>query len=335
MIRDSDPERLADGREHPEREQVDLDEAKVIHVVLVPLQDRACVHPGGLDRRRVNQRVVRDHEPPHVDRGVAGKTLDLRSEVHQVTHRRVPRLNPGLLQPVLPRARLLVGRIGVVARSRLRARRTRHGVEAPRRGLLGLRVVRAHGLEVPERLRQRVDRVDPEPERLSYVSHGHLAAPRDDLVHHRRPVTAVLLVDVLQHLLAALVLEVDVDVWRLAALLRDETLKKQGLPGRVDRRDAQDEADGRVGGAATALAEDVAAAGELDDVVDREEVRREIQSLDDAELPLDLRAHLRRCRATVAPVHPPPGELLEPLLAGVAHRHDLVRVLVLQLIERK
>ena len=47
-------------------------------------------------------------------------------------------------------------------------------------------------------------------------------------------VAAVFLVDVLDHLLAPLVLEIDVDVGRLVALLGDEALEQQvaASPGR-------------------------------------------------------------------------------------------------------
>ena len=68
-----------------------------------------------------------------------------------------------------------------------------------------------------------------------------------------------LLVDVLDHLLAPLVLEVDVDVGRLVALDADEALEQQVRAARVDLGDVQAVADERVGGAAAALAEDAPA----------------------------------------------------------------------------
>jgi hypothetical protein len=40
------------------------------------------------------------------------------------------------------------------------------------------------------------------------------------------------------------VLEIDVDVGRLAALLRDEALEQQVVAFRIDRGDAEDVADG-------------------------------------------------------------------------------------------
>jgi hypothetical protein len=69
-------------------------------------------------------------------------------------------------------------------------------------------------------------------------------------------VAAVLLVDVLDHLLAAGVLDVEVDVRRLGALAREEALEQQPHADRVDRGDAQAIAHDGVGGRAAALAED-------------------------------------------------------------------------------
>ena len=64
-------------------------------------------------------------------------------------------------------------------------------------------------------------------------------------------------VDVLNHLLAALVLEVDVDVRGLVPLLADEPLEEHVDPVGIDRRHAQAEADGRVGRRPAALAENL------------------------------------------------------------------------------
>ena len=69
----------------------------------------------------------------------------------------------------------------------------------------------------------------------------------------------------LDDLFAPLVLEVDVDVGRLAPLGREEALEEEVRPRRVDRGDAEAVADRAVGRAPAALAEDVALARHLDD----------------------------------------------------------------------
>jgi hypothetical protein len=81
----------------------------------------------------------------------------------------------------------------------------------------------------------------------------------------------------LDHLLAALVLEIDVDVGRLAAVGRDEALEQQVDALGIDLGDAETVADGGVRRRAAALAENLLAAGIADDVVDGEEVGRIFQ----------------------------------------------------------
>ncbi len=96
-----------------------------------------------------------------------------------------------------------------------------------------------------------------EAQRLAHVAHR--AARRGSVITvaasaaRSRP---YLRVDVLDDLLAPLVLEVDVDVRRLVALARDEALEQQVHARRVDLGDAQAVADRRVGRRAAALAED-------------------------------------------------------------------------------
>src|SRR3546814_4842549 len=110
--------------------------------------------------------------------------------------------------------------------------------------------------------------------RLGHVADGGARA----VVDHRRgeagAVAAVFRIDVLDHLLAALVLEIHVDVGRLVARGRDEALEQEAHPNRVDGRDVQAVADGGVGRRAPDLAEDAAAARERS-----EEHTYELQSL--------------------------------------------------------
>ena len=58
-------------------------------------------------------------------------------------------------------------------------------------------------------------------------------------------------------LVAPLMLEIDVDVGRLVALLGDEALEQRVDHVRADLGDAEAEADDRIGGRAAPLAEDV------------------------------------------------------------------------------
>ncbi len=71
----------------------------------------------------------------------------------------------------------------------------------------------------------------------------------------------LVLVDLLDDLFAPLVLEIDVDVGRLVALVGQEALEQDFVLVGIDLGDAQAVADGGVGGRAAPLAEDVASRG--------------------------------------------------------------------------
>src|SRR2546422_11706575 len=77
-----------------------------------------------------------------------------------------------------------------------------------------------------EVLRQPVYLVQFKTERFAHVAQGALRPVADDSRRDRGAVAAVLVVDVLDDLLAPVVLEVDVDIGRLVALLRDEALEQ-------------------------------------------------------------------------------------------------------------
>src|SRR5438309_6456786 len=68
------------------------------------------------------------------------------------------------------------------------------------------------GVPAVRRLRQLVDGGGGEAERLANLADGKPGAERDDVGHHPGPLLAVLLVDVLDHLLAAAGGKVDIDV---------------------------------------------------------------------------------------------------------------------------
>ena len=91
-------------------------------------------------------------------------------------------------------------------------------------------------------------------------------------------------------------LEIDVDVGRLAPLGRDEALEQQVDLGGVDRGDAEAVADGGIGRRAAPLAEDAARARKGDDVVDGEEIGRVVELRDQRELLLDRRCAPFRAR---------------------------------------
>src|SRR5690606_28448609 len=96
-----------------------------------------------------------------------------------------------------------------------------------------------------------------QPQRLADLADGAARAIGDDGGGDAGAVAAVALVDVLDHLLAALVLEIDVDVGRLLPFLRQEAGEEDVYLLRVDIGDAEDEAHHRVRSRAAPLAQDL------------------------------------------------------------------------------
>ena len=289
-------QRAAQRRQHAQRQHVDLQQLERVQVVLVPLHHAAVGHGGVLDRHQARELAARDHEAARVLRQVARKA-----------HQRLRQPGP------LPRhARVRVQPAG--------AQRAQHFL-----------------LAVPPlvRARHRVDHAVVHAKRAAGVAQHAARSIRDDHRGQRGAVAAILVVDVLDHFLAALVLEVHVDVGRFVALLADEALEQRVAAYRVDLGDAQAVADGRVGGRAPTLAQDALAARELDDVVDGQEIRLVLQVADQAQLFLDLGGdrlgHALREAARGAGLR-----LLAQVGGGrVARRHDLVRILVAQLVQRE
>ena len=148
-------------------------------------------------------------------------------------------------------------------------------------------------------------------------------------------VAAVFLVDVLDHLLAPLVLEIDVDVGRLVARGADEALEQHVDARRIDRGDAEAIADRRIGRRAAPLAQDAALPGEAHDVVHGQEIAGVVEPLD--QLAARARSACGPCRGCstsfVIPANSgnPVGRSVRsggpgpPLAAGVSGRVETAR----------
>ena len=137
-------------------------------------------------------------------------------------------------------------------------------------------------------------------------------------------------------------LEIDVDVGRLAAILGNEAGEEEIAFFRVHRGDAKAVADGAVRRRAAALAEDFLflPAGEGDDVVDGEEVARIVEPGDERELfhkpVFDIgRNAFRISVLRITLLRSRPGEIFEMLLGGLAFRHRFVGIFVFEFAERE
>ena len=72
---------VLDRREHPQPEQVDLQEACVGARVLVPLADLPPFHRGRLHRDELDERPCRDHHPARMLREVPRQAADLAAQL--------------------------------------------------------------------------------------------------------------------------------------------------------------------------------------------------------------------------------------------------------------
>ena len=162
-------------------------------------------------------------------------------------------------------------------------------LEQPRKRAIQRQVTSDVG-RVPgvERLGQRVDPLGREAERLGHLAHCGARPVRDDRADHGGVIGAVAGVEVLDHLLAPVHVEVDIDIGQRARLV-DETLEEELVLDRVDLGDAQAVGHDRVAGAPPPLADDPALASELHQVPHDEEELGEVGAVDDVQLMGQLR----------------------------------------------
>ncbi len=137
-------------------------------------------------------------------------------------------------------------------------------------------------------------------------------------------------------------LEIDIDIGRFVAVFGDEAVEQQCMLRWVDRGDAEAEAHRRIGGAAAPLTQDwrIDPARIVDDILDGEEVSREIELADQRQFTLDRVDHLQR-HATgiifgrITAFSTPPGLHFEEFLRPHPGRVDLFGIFVTQLVERE
>ena len=281
-----------------EAEQVDLEQAERLHVVLVPLDHGAPLHGGVLDRHQRGHRLAAEQKAAGMDRQVAREVADLAGEGEQEMVGRVPGVEARLPERVLQRLREVAVMVGD---------EPRHPVQGGGR----------------------------QPEGLAHVADRRPGPVADHVGHHRGALAAILAVHELDRLLAAPVADVEVDVGRLGALPGQEALEQQVHVHRVDGGDAQAVAHRRVGGRAAPLAQDLALAAEADDFVHGQEVAAVVEILDYLQLGAKLPRYGRRRAPAVALARPGEGEPAQPLRRGVAVRQPLRGIAVAHLAQRE
>ena len=282
-------ETLAQAGQHAEGETVDLEQLERFQIVLVPLDDRALGHRRVFHRHQGMQGMFGDDEAADMLGQVTRETAQLADQGDDALHD------------------------------------ARIGIEASLAQGIGQRQI---GIGVRIGHAQLVELILGQAKHAANVARRALAAVADDRCRQRRPRATVFVEHVLEHLLASLVLEIDVDVGRLLAFDREEALEQQVAVLGIDRRDAEAVADRRVRRRAAPLAEDrlrpCACPG--DDVVDGQEEMLVTEFLDEDKLVFELASDLGRDAAWPKALRTLQGELAQMIDGTHAGRHQLVRI---------
>ena len=159
----------------------------------------------------------------------------------------------------------------------------------------------------------------------------------DDRRRDRRAFAGVAAIDILHHLLTPLVLEIHVDIGGFAAFFGHEPRKQQVVFQRIDRGNAQQVADNRIGRRPAPLTQDRrgAAAREPHHVMHRQKIISILLTPDEIELFVQQGEDAFRNAIPVAVQRILPDEMFQPGLRVPPRRHRLVRIFVSQLIERE
>ena len=289
-------ESAADGGQHAKSQHVDFQQTERFEIALVPLDHAAVRHRGVFDRHQPRQWPARNHETADVLRQMARETDECVDEENQACDLRTRGIEPGFREPL----------------------RQRFPVVPPR-----------------QRFGEPVELRGIEAECFADVTQRALRAIADDGGGEGSAVAAVFFIDVLDHLFAALVLEIDVDIGRLVAFPRNETLEQYAHARGIDRGDAQCVAHRRVGGGAAALAQDIFAAREPDDVVDGEKKWLVCQFRYQCEFVLYEFAYLVGSPAGKTLAQPFFGQQAQVRSRRVAGGHQFLRIFVAQTGERE
>ena len=291
-------EALGNAGEHAQRQHVHFHQPEFVDVILVPFDEGAPCHGAIVDGHGLVEPILGQHEAADMLREMARELEDLLDEMVEPADLGIVGIEASVDQPLL-----FVGR----------------------------------GIGAPHRAREARGDVFRDAQRLADLAHRAARAEVD----HRRgdagTVAAIAFIDVLHHLLAPLVLEIDVDIGRLRAFLGDEAREQQVVLRGIDRGYAEQETDDRIGGRAAALAQDrrQLGAGEADEIVDGEEIVSVVLLADQPELFEQQLAHLGIEAGAVAAERCPHDEMDEVAQRLPAGGHRLVRIFVLQMVERE
>ncbi len=242
-----------DRRQHPETEQVDLQEARVGARVLVPLAQLAALHRRGDDRAAVDQRARRDDHAARVLGEVPWQPVRLVAQPRQPA----PAAGQGAVARLVGDPLRDVRRVAPVDH-----RQPFLGRHRERRAVVGIveRRLRAAGLQPQRRLdvgrhaahrprlgpaRDPLELTRREAEHLAELADRAARPERRERGDQRRALAPVALVHARDQDLADVAREVEIDVRQRGQLLVEEAAEEQLVGHRVDVREAGEVADDR------------------------------------------------------------------------------------------
>ncbi len=129
------------------------------------------------------------------------------------------------------------------------------------------------------------------------------------------------------------VLEIDVDVGRLASFRRKKSFEEKIRACGIDGGDPEHEANRAVGGAPPALAQDALLTRDAHDFVDREKELRNLQLGNERELLFDLSGDLGRNPSRIASGNPLTHQTAQRIVGRFAGSNIVARKRVLELAQ--
>ena len=287
---------FAHAAEHAKGQDIDLQNAEGVEIVLIPFDDRALGHRGVFNRHQFIEPAAGHHEAADMLRQMARKADQLARQVER-------QAQPPIIgvEPQFADARVVQGAVG----------------------------------PAPHLAGEMADDIAGQAHRLAHLAHRAARPIGDHGGGQAGPRAAIFAVDVLNHLLAPLMLEIDVDIGRLVARLADETLEQGVGPFGVDGGDAKAIADCRIGRRAAPLAQDALLAGETDDVVDGQEIGRVVELGDQAQFMVDQHFDLGRQAVRITPGGALPGAMGQFGLHVAPAGGQFVGIFIAQRVEGK
>ncbi len=176
---------LLQACQHAETEQIDLENTEIFQIVLIPLDNSAIFHRRVLHRHHVMQLLARDDEAADMLRQVPRKALQRVRQLNALHQPFIARIEPLLLQVLL--------------------------FDAARPPM--------------QHLGQIADLILGIAERLRHFANSTASAIADQRRRQPSAIAAILLVNVLNDFFTPLVLEIDIDIRRLAAFFGNEAFK--------------------------------------------------------------------------------------------------------------